>query len=84
MLWQDIPGYRVIVKSLLLELKMRKVTEYPDSLIDATTALIENPQLLTVVTNVVFLRTNAFDSVSLCTTMGLMTKWLTHLERIGL
>lgn len=72
------------MKSLLLELKMRKVTEYPDSLIDATTALIENPQLLTVVTNVVFLRTNAFDSVSLCTTMGLMTKWLTHLERIGL
>jgi hypothetical protein len=43
LLWQDIPGYRYIVKSLLLELKMRKPTDYPDSLIDATTAIIENP-----------------------------------------
>jgi len=31
LLWQDIPGYRCIVKSLLLELKMRKPTDYPDS-----------------------------------------------------
>ncbi len=84
LLWQDIPGYRVIVKSLLLELKMRKVTEYPDSLIEATTAIIENPQLLSVVTNIVFLRTNAYDSVTLCTTMSLLNKWFTHLERIGL
>jgi len=63
---------------------MRKVTEYPDSLIEACTALIENPQLLTVVTNIVFLRTNAYDSISLCTTMGLLTKWFVHLERLGL
>lgn len=65
-------------------MKERKPTEYPDSLIDAITALIENPQLLTVVTNIVFLKTNAFDSMNLCTTMSLLTKWFTHLERLGL
>lgn len=43
LLWQDIPGYRCIVKSILLELKTRKITEYPDTLIDATVALVENP-----------------------------------------
>jgi hypothetical protein len=63
---------------------MRKPADYPDSLIEATTAIIENPQLLSVVTNIVFLKTNAFDSLSLCTTMSLLTRWFTHLERIGL
>lgn len=34
--WQDIPGYRIIVKSVLLELKARDIVDYPDSLIEAT------------------------------------------------
>jgi hypothetical protein len=38
--WQDIPGYRIIVKSILIELKERNVVDYPDSLIDATLALV--------------------------------------------
>jgi hypothetical protein len=42
-LWQDIPGYRSIVKSILEELKARKINDYPDALLDASTALIENP-----------------------------------------
>lgn len=40
--WQDVPGYRVILRSILTEMKERKITEYPDSLIEATMALIHN------------------------------------------
>jgi hypothetical protein len=47
-------------------MKMRKISEYPDTLIDATNALVENPSLLTIMTNIVFLKTNAYDSVTLC------------------
>lgn len=83
-MWQDIPGYRCIVRSVLQELKSRKVNEYPDTLIEATFALVENTQLLTVMTNIIFLKTNAFDSLALCTTMGIIAKWITHLERLGL
>ena len=46
--WQDIPGYRVIVKSVLIELKERNIADYPDSIIDATLALLQNTQLLNV------------------------------------
>ncbi len=38
--WQDIPGYRIIVKSIIVELKERHILEYPDSLVDATLALV--------------------------------------------
>jgi hypothetical protein len=41
--WQDIPGYRVVVKAVLQEMKLRNVAEYPDSLINATVALLQNP-----------------------------------------
>lgn len=65
-------------------MKTRKVTEYPDTLIDATNALVENTQLFTIMMNIIFLKTNAYDSVALCTTMGIIAKWILHLERLGL
>ena len=82
--WQDIPGYRVIVRSILLEIKQRPVTDFPDSLIEATMSLVQNTELLTVLMTIVFAKTNVFDSASLCTTMGLVTKWLNHIERQNL
>ena len=75
-MWQDIPGYRTIVKSVLQELKYRSVVEYPDTLIDASNALVENPQLLTVMINIVFLKTNAYESGALCQATALATKWI--------
>lgn len=74
----------MIVRSLLLELKQRSITEYPDSLIETTMELIQNPELLTVMMTIVFQKTNSFDSATLCTTMGLITKWMNHIERLGL
>jgi hypothetical protein len=53
-------------------------------LIEATNALVENPQLLTVMVNVVFLKTNAYDSASLCQSTALATKWIGQIERLAL
>lgn len=82
--WQDIPGYRQIVKSILLELKQRPIKDYPDSLIDATVELIQNPELFTVIMTIIFAKTNVYDSGTLCTTMGLLTRLFNHLEKQGL
>jgi hypothetical protein len=79
--WQDIPGYKLVVKSILLELKQRSINEYPDSLIDTTLELIQNPELLTVMMTIVFSKTNVYDSATLCTTMSLIGRWLNHLEK---
>jgi hypothetical protein len=34
--------------------------------------------------NIVFLKTNAYDSVTLCATMTLITRWILHVEKLGL
>ncbi|TNV86417.1 hypothetical protein FGO68_gene3402 [Halteria grandinella] len=82
--WQDIPGYKCIVKSVLQEMKRRKVSDYPESLIEVTKALVENPVLLTVMTKIIFLKTNVYDTVTLRQCMSLVTLWINHLETIGL
>lgn len=82
--WQDIPGYRQIVKSILLELKQRPIKDYPDSLIDATVELIQNPELFTVIMTIIFAKTNVYDSATVCTTMGLLNRLFNHLEKQGL
>jgi hypothetical protein len=82
--WQDIPGYRLIVKSLLYEFKSRPITDFPDALIDASLILIQNTELLTVFVNIIFSRTNIYDSLSMCTTMSIVTKWFNHIENENL
>ncbi len=78
--WQDIPGYRIIVKSILVEMKERNVGDYPDALIEATLSLIKNTQLLTVFVAIVFKKTNAYDSRTLCATMLLTQKWINAID----
>lgn len=34
--WFDIPGYSIVLKAVLTEFKERKISEYPDALVDAT------------------------------------------------
>ncbi len=61
--WQDIPGYKMIVRSILYELKTRPVNEYPDPLVEVTLTLIQNSELLSTFVTIIFSRTNAYDSV---------------------
>lgn len=52
--WKDVPGYKVILKVILLEMKERDVQYYPEALKEATYALIANEKLLNVFTYIVF------------------------------
>jgi len=73
----------MIVKSILVEMKERSILEYPDSLIDATMAIVQNPELLTVLMTIIFQKTNAYDSNALCQTMTIIQMWLNHVEKQG-
>jgi len=82
--WQDIPGYKLIVKSILYEFKTRPISDFPDALIDASLIFVQNTELLTVFVNILFSRTNIYDSMAMCATMNIVTKWFNHIEREGL
>ena len=73
--WQDIPGYRIILKSILFEMKEREVSTYPDALIDSTVSLLANEKLLNSFVSIVFKKTNAYDTLSVVATLELVNKW---------
>ena len=44
--WQDVPGYKTIVKAVLREIQKRPLLSYPDSLLDASMALLSNEKVM--------------------------------------
>ena len=44
--WADIPGYGIMLKTFLIELKKREILQYPDALVNASKAIFINPRLM--------------------------------------
>lgn len=63
-LWSSIPGYKLLLKVYLLELKERKITEYPEALVEAGSVLLNNSKLLNVFVRIIFAKTNIYDFAS--------------------
>jgi len=60
--WKDVPGYRTVLKAILIELKERETHNYPEALIDATCALLANEKLLNIFVTIIFNKTCAYDT----------------------
>ena len=43
--WQDVPGYKTIVKAVLREFQKRPLMLYPDALLDSSMALLSNEKV---------------------------------------
>ena len=52
--WMNVPGYKQILKSVLIEMKERDVAYYPEALKEATCALLANEKLLNIFVMIVF------------------------------
>lgn len=55
--WADIPGYGIILKNFLVELKKRDVRTYPDALVESSESLLLNHRLLGVMHRIVLTKT---------------------------
>lgn len=55
--WQDIPGYKNILKAFLLEMKELDILEYPDALVEASLSLLNNNELLSIFVHIAFKKT---------------------------
>ena len=73
--WKDIPGYRTLLKRLLLEMKSRSVTKYPDSLANCTGAVLVNEKLLSVFVKIVLLKTHAHNSPQVFAALSYLDFW---------
>ena len=57
-----MPGYAKIIKAVLLEMKEREVSFYPEALKEATCALLANEKIVNCLVVIVFKKTQAYDS----------------------
>jgi len=79
--WMNVPGYRQILKSILIEMKTREVGYYPEALKDATCALLANEKLLNVFVAITFSKTQAYDNNAVNTCMELTAQWFNVIHK---
>lgn len=65
-------------------MKELSILEYPDALLCSLQSFLKNPLLLNVFVQIIFNKTNCFDTQTLCSTMTLVKTWICQLEDSGL
>lgn len=55
--WQDIPGYRVLLKAMFVELKTQPIIGYSDALISASKKMLLNEKLLNTYVAILYKKT---------------------------
>lgn len=78
--WYYIPGYDIIIKTFLLELKCRNILRYPQVLITASCALLSNAALITSMVKILFKKTNLSNFHIVRETFMILSKWFEVLE----
>jgi hypothetical protein len=73
--WWGIPGYMIILKVIVHQIKQRNILEYPDSLIDCSCSLVANENIMYVLIDIIFKKTNIHIPGEVKRTMEIIEKW---------
>ena len=79
--WNEIPGYSVLVNTLLHEMKIKNVSSYSKNMKEATKYMLYNEKLLGIFVVIVYKSTKVYDSVATFNTFELIDFWLDFLQR---
>lgn len=77
--WQEIPGYTVLIKSFLVEMKVRRLVEYPLILEQCSCHLLKNTELISVFIKVLFGKTNVYNVELVTAAFELCDRWFMSL-----
>lgn len=78
--WNEIPGYCVLVNTLLLEMKNKNVCSYGKNFKEASKYMLLNEKLLGIFVMTVYKNTRVYDSVATFNTFELIDSWLEFLQ----
>lgn len=59
--FQDLMGYRVLLKALLLELKIKNIYEYSDALKEASLKMLYNEKLIHTLVSIAYNKTKFYN-----------------------
>ena len=76
--WGEIPGYGVLVRAFLWEMKSRSLHDYPAALSLCSCSLLNNPALLSPFLHTLYPKTNLHSLDSLSEGFELLNSWLTQ------
>ena len=79
--WHELPGYHILVKSLLLEMKHQR--SYSEALQQAALSFLANTRIISVYLLVQFHKTNVHQPEAVSQTLVLVGSWLTALHESG-
>ena len=79
--WKDVPGYKSILKAILLELKERDIPLYPEAMKETTCAMLANEKLLNVFVTIILKKTYAFDAQSVNDALELVASWFSTIYK---
>ena len=77
--WKDIPGYTIILKSMLLELKNRNILFYPELMIKASCGLLKNTNILNTYVTVVFQKADLYRYKTVRECFNVLSAWFSSL-----
>jgi hypothetical protein len=74
--WLELPGYLIIIRAFLIEIKIRDIKTYPEALKQAAVSILHNEKLLNIIVVLIFKKTNALDVLNVVKTMELLNLFL--------
>lgn len=77
--WGEIPGYTVLVRTFLWEMKTKNLHDYPAVLSLCSCSLLNNPALFSPLLHTLFPKTNLHSLDSISDGLELLNNWLFHL-----
>lgn len=76
-----MPGYKTILKAILLEMKERDIAYYPEALKETTCKMLYNEKLLNIFVTIVLKKTHAFDTTAVCASLELIASWFVTIHK---
>ncbi|OMJ68728.1 hypothetical protein SteCoe_33747 [Stentor coeruleus] len=73
-IWSCIPGYKILLKAFLIEMKERKIIEYPEALISCACKILYDKKMLNVLIKILFCKTNVYDFNAVQETFQVMNR----------
>ncbi|CAD8068828.1 unnamed protein product [Paramecium primaurelia] len=79
--WSGFPGYLILIKYLLLEIKYSNEYPYPETIKHASLCILENENMLNYLVIVIFHKTKLYDGIAVFYTLDMINEWFQIIKK---
>jgi len=79
--WTGFPGYLMLVRHLLLEIKFTENYPYSDTIKEASNSLLENENIFNYMVIVLFHKTKLYEGIAVFHALDMISMWFDVLKK---